>query len=76
MYSKLNFELMDNKTQFWQNPVNSLIFFKFYIYQRQLDYTYCHLFKIYIFFKLMFCLMTPICNFSNNHEAYANKNNT
>ena len=26
---------MDNKTQFWQNPVNSLIFF--FIYQRQLD---------------------------------------
>jgi hypothetical protein len=28
---------MDNKTQFWQNPVNSLIFLNFYIYQRQLD---------------------------------------
>jgi hypothetical protein len=28
---------MDNKTQFWQNPVNSLIFLNFYIYLRQLD---------------------------------------
>jgi hypothetical protein len=29
MSKKLNSELMDNKTQFWQNPVNSLIFILF-----------------------------------------------
>ena len=34
MYKKLNLELMDNKTQFWQNTVNSLNLFYSYIYQK------------------------------------------
>ena len=29
MYKKLNFELMDSKAQFWQNPVNSYFLFLF-----------------------------------------------
>jgi len=51
MYTQLNFELMENKTQFWQNPVNSLFFFIFIFIKDNLI-LHIVIFKIYIFFLI------------------------